>query len=140
MSVKISLEDTLRSKGFKSTKHRSAVFNIIKESSISISADDIYFKLKEKEISISPSSIYKILDTLCDCNVVNKYFSVDNNKTVYQLNNAPHKHHLICKSCKKSFPLSTCPLSSLSEEIETSMNFQITNHIIEIYGYCGDCK
>ena len=140
MEQTISLEDILKAKGFKSTKHRSAVFNVIKENSTAISADDIYFKLKEKGISISPSSIYKILDTLSDCDIVHKYFSIDTNKTLYQLNNVTHKHQLICRNCKKCFPLSTCPLAAMNSEIENSMNFHITNHIIEIYGYCGDCK
>ncbi len=140
MSQKILFEDALKLKGFKVTKHRNTVFSTIKESLVPISADDIYFILKEKEISISPSSIYKILDTLTNCNIIQKYFSSENSKTVYYINSDSHKHNLICKKCKKSFPLSYCPLSQYTKDLEDSMNFQITNHVIEIYGYCENCR
>ena len=140
MSQKMLLEDVLKSKGLKITKHRSSIFNIIKESTMPLTADDIYFILKEKDISISPSSIYKILDTLTACDIVDKYSSIENNKTLYQMNNASHKHNLICKRCKKSFPLSSCPLLEYNKELEDSMDFEITNHVVEIYGYCKNCK
>lgn len=140
MKTNVSLEQILKNKGLKVTKHRTEVYSILKESSQPISAEDIYFKLKEKEISINPSSIYKILDTLCNCSVINKSLIGDNNKILYEVNDLCHKHHLICKSCNKVFPLTKCPLDSYNKEVEELMEFQITNHKLELYGYCKNCK
>lgn len=140
MSKTINFESILKSKGLKVTKHRNSVLTIMEEFSQPLSAEDIYFKLKEKEIAINPSSIYKILDILCDCSVINKCLLGDSNKTLYEINHLDHKHHLICKTCKRVFPLTNCPLSNYNKELENSMGFQITNHKLEIYGYCKECQ
>ena len=53
--------------------------------------DLMALKLKEKGISINLSSVYRILDTLVDNNLINKYVLGDTNKTFYEINWNEHK-------------------------------------------------
>lgn len=130
----------LKAKGLKVTKHRSSILEVMENNNSPITADEIYYKLKQNNISINLSSVYKILETLVSSNLIIKCILSDNNKTLYEINDFQHKHHLICNNCKKVFPINNCPLSNYEKLLESSMDFEITNHKLEIYGYCKDCK
>ena len=136
----INFNDILKSKGLKVTKHRTSVLQIISNSTHPLSAEEIYSKLKENSISINLSSIYKILDSLSNKNVISKCILGDDNKTSYELNTSEHKHHLICKQCKEVFPINDCPLCVYEQHIRDDMDFDVTDHKLEVYGYCKKCK
>ena len=43
-------------------------------------------------------------------------------------------HHLICKQCKEVFPLNDCPLCIYEKHLKDDMDFDVTDHKLEIYG------
>lgn len=136
----INFSDLLKSKGLKVTKHRTSVLEVLSKNNQPLSAEEIYSKLKENSISINLSSIYKILDSLSTKNVISKCILGDDNRTYYEMNTSEHKHHLICKTCKEVFPINDCPLCIYEKHLKEDMDFDITEHRLEIYGYCKDCK
>ena len=136
----INFSDLLKSKGLKVTKHRTSVLEVLSKNTQPLSAEEIYSKLKENSISINLSSIYKILDSLSTKNVISKCILGDDNRTYYEMNTSEHKHHLICKTCKEVFPINDCPLCIYEKHLREDMDFDITEHRLEIYGYCKDCK
>lgn len=140
MNNEINFSDILKSKGLKITKHRTSVLQVLSESTQPLNAEEIYSKLKENSISINLSSIYKILDSLSNKNVISKCILGDDNKTSYEMNTSEHKHHLICKHCKEVFPITDCPLCVYEKHIRDDMDFDVTEHRLEIYGYCRNCK
>lgn len=140
MNNKPNFSNLLKCKGLKVTKHRNSVLEVIIDSTRPVTAEDIYIILKQKDISINLSSIYRILDTLVANSLINKFIFEENNKTCYEMNDMQHKHYLICNSCKKIVPISGCPLHAYESELENSLGFTITNHKLEIYGYCKECK
>ena len=140
MNNKSNFSDLLKRTGLKVTKHRNSVLEVLNDSNEPLTAEDIYILLKKKDVSINLSSVYRILDTLVSTSILNKFIFEEKNKTFYEINNYEHKHHLICCSCKRVFPLSNCPLSSYEKEVSTNLEFEITSHKLEIYGYCKDCK
>ena len=140
MNNDINFSDLLKSNGLKVTKHRTSVLRIIVESKQPISAEEIYLKLKENSISINLSSIYKILDSLSNKNIISKCILGDDNKTSYEITSSTHMHHLICKQCKEVFPLNDCPLCIYEKHLKDDMDFDVTEHRLEIYGYCKNSK
>lgn len=140
MNNKPNFSNLLKCKGLKVTKHRNSVLEVIESSNRPVTAEDIYIILKQKDISINLSSIYRILDTLVANSLINKFIFEETNKTCYEMNDMQHKHYLICNGCKKVFPISGCPLHAYESQLEDTLDFTITNHKLEIYGYCKDCK
>ena len=140
LTNKPNFSNLLKHKGLKVTKHRNSVLEVIQSSKRPVTAEDIYIVLKQKDISINLSSIYRILDTLAANSLINKFIFEETNKTCYEMNDMQHKHYLICNNCKKLFPISGCPLHSYEAELVDNLDFTITSHKLEIYGYCKDCK
>lgn len=135
-----NFNELLKSKGLKITKHRTAVLNILSTSCKPLTAEEIYSIFKEQQVSINLSSIYKILDSLSTNNVISKFFIGDKNITCYEMNTTEAKHHLICKECNGVFPLENCPLCAYKNNLKDDLDFDVTEHHLEIYGYCKTCK
>ena len=140
LQTKTDFITVLKKKGLKVTKHRNSLLEVLEIENQPLTAEDIFLKLKEQGISINLSSVYRILDTLADNNLIIKYVLGDTNKTFYEINTLKHKHHLVCTSCKKIFPLENCPLSKYESELEDNLDFEITGHKLEIYGICKECR
>lgn len=140
MNDTTNFDNILKSKGLKVTKHRTSVLKIILQSTQPISAEEIYRKLKEEKVSINLSSVYKILDSLSSKEIISKCLLGSDNTTTYELHTSEHKHHLICKNCKEVFPIVNCPLCDYEASLEKNMDFDVTEHRLEIYGFCKKCK
>ena len=90
MSNETNFNEILKSNGLKITKHRTSVLKIISRSDKPITAEEIYLNLKDDNISINLSSIYKILDSLCNKNIISKCVLGVDNKTSYEMTSSEH--------------------------------------------------
>lgn len=130
----------LKKENLRNTNHRISVLGIIESSEEPISAENLYIELKSKGVSISLSTVYRILDILAEKEIVIKTDIADNHKSLYEMNRQDHNHHLICVKCRKIIPIEDCPFGDYLRTLEERSGFQITGHRLEMFGYCGKCK
>lgn len=130
----------LKEKNLKNTKHRNSILEVIQKSSQPIDVETIYIELKKKNVSISLSTVYRVLNVLVENGIVNKTNIVDENKSLYEINTMEHKHHLLCTRCRKMLIVDGCPLEEYQKAIEEKLGFSIKGHKLEMYGLCDKCK
>jgi len=133
-------KELLKREGIKNTKHRAAILEILEESDSPKTAEQLFISLKDKTASIDMSTVYRTLDTFASKNLVIKSNRVDDGKALYELNHHEHKHHLLCVGCHKLISIEDCPIGELQQILKQKIDFDITGHKLEIYGYCHDCK
>ena len=133
-------KEVLQREGVKSTKHRYAILELLEHSEYPLTVDEIFLSLKEKTDSINLSTVYRTLETFTSKNIVIKTNRVDDGKSRYELNHHQHKHHLFCVSCHKMIAIEECPIGELQQIIKSKIDFDVTGHNLEIYGYCHNCK
>jgi len=131
--------EILKREGMKSTKHRNAILLFLEQFQHPMTAEELYISLREKTASINLSTVYRTLDTFVSKNLVIKS-TMDDGKARYELNHHEHKHHLFCVGCHKVISIEDCPMGELQEIIKKKMDFDVTGHKLEIYGYCHNCK
>ncbi len=124
----------------RSTKHRREVLKAIETSSHPIAADALYLDLLQTGSDIALSTIYRVLDYLESNKAIEKTNPMDGSKAVYEIATDKHHHHMICLTCKNSYPLPLCPLESFEAQIMSKTGFKILSHRLELYGYCSDCE
>jgi Fur family ferric uptake transcriptional regulator len=132
--------DGLKHCGLKNTKHRSQILEILEQSSQPIAAKEVYLKMKEKEISVDLSTIYRALETLAKKNLATKLTISEDSRTLFEYNRMLHRHYLVCIGCKKILPINYCPLKRYEETLAKETNYTILRHRLNIYGYCPECK
>jgi Fur family ferric uptake transcriptional regulator len=133
-------KDLLKKENLRNTKHRNSILEVIEESRQPITADSIYLKLKEQGVSISFSTVYRVLDTLIGKGLIIKTSVTDENKGLYEINSMEHKHHLLCVKCRKMLSVDGCPLEEYERELEEKLGFSIKGHKLEMFGLCDKCK
>lgn len=131
--------DILKNEGLKSTKHRKAILFFLEQAEQPLTAEELYVELKEKSDSINLSTVYRTLDLFVSKELVNK-LTLEDGKARYELNQCEHRHHLFCVCCHKVIAIEDCPMGELQEMLKQKMDFDVTGHKLEIYGYCRNCR
>lgn len=140
MAENKSFKEVLTREGVKSTKHRNAILEILEVAPIPLTAEDIFLKLKEKNVSIWLSTVYRTLETLTSRGLVTKANIMDDGKARFELNLKEHKHHVVCVSCRKMVSIGDCPFAEFEKMLKDKIDFDVTGHKFEIYGFCKECK
>lgn len=132
--------DTLKQKGLKNTKRRTAILDILEGSEQPVPAEQIYSELSLKRVPISLSTVYRALDSLVSKELVTKLNLCGDNRTLFELNKNTHSHHLICLGCKKIQSIDHCPIKAYEDSLGKEMDFAVAGHKLDIYGYCSKCR
>ena len=95
--------------------------------------------LNQKELKeYNKSTIYRFITLLEQNNILEKLPLTNSEGAYYDLKK--HSHYFVCKKCKKSIPMSFCPVAAIEKAMPKDMDFTITEHNIEIIGYCKACN
>lgn len=132
--------ELLKKENLRNTKHRNSILEVIEENRQPMTADTIYVKLREQGVSISLSTVYRVLDTLIGKGLLVKTSVTDDNKGLYEINTMEHKHHLLCTKCRKMLSVDGCPLEEYEKMLEEKLGFSIKGHKLEMFGLCDKCK
>lgn len=133
-------KELFTSQGLKNTKSRNLIYNILEQSDIPVTAEQVFLKLKESDSSMNLSTVYRILEVFVDKGIAIKLNVTDSAKSMFELNRMEHKHHIVCISCKKMFSVDGCPFEEYEEKVREKLDFDVTGHKFEIFGYCRECK
>lgn len=133
-------KEVLKKEGVKSTRHRYAMLELLEQSESPLTVEELFILLREKTSPINLSTVYRTLETFASKNLVIKSNRVDDGKSRYELNHHEHKHHLFCVSCHKLIAIEECPIGELQQILKKKIDFEVTGHNLEIYGYCHNCK
>lgn len=133
-------ETLLKDSGLKNTKHRQTILELLQTEEKPITAEQIYCILKEKNVSINLSTVYRTLETLSEKELILKHSVTNENKGLFEYNNQVHKHYLVCVGCKKILAVEGCPLHQYEESLAQKTGFLITGHKLDMYGLCPVCQ
>ncbi|MFA5422076.1 MAG: Fur family transcriptional regulator [Bacilli bacterium] len=125
-------------KKLKKTRVRQAIVNILRTAETPLSALDITSLILKDNDRVWPSTLYRNLEALVTAEVVRRIALTESHSALYELTTHKHSHYAICLDCRKMFTINNCPLINY-EPLVSDKNFTITNHKMEIYGYCGPC-
>lgn len=129
----------LKTVGLKATPHRLQVYEMLKISTVSMTAEKIYKELSTGANSINLSTVYRILDSFVEKQLLTRSCMMDDSKALYEINCHVHRHYLICTSCHRRVEINNCPLHRLEQEMAKETGFLIEAHRLELYGICPEC-
>lgn len=140
MNEKIEYEERLKNSGLKNTKSRKAILDILLQSNQPMAAEQLFLALKEKNIDINLSTVYRTLESLESKDLVTKISILDDDRMLFEYNQLGHRHYLVCLDCKKIITVHSCPLGNYEKVLEDETHFNIVGHKLYLYGYCEECQ
>ena len=125
-------------KGYRKTRQREAILNVLEKAEYPITAEHIFMGLKNQGIDVSLSTVYRNLEMLTKEGPVVKSYMMNEDKARFAL--PDKKNYLVCEKCGKIVIIDNCPFDKFKEELIEVHGFDITGHSIEVYGICPECQ
>lgn len=135
----------MKKKDIKITKKRQAILEVLRSTNEHLTAENIYFILKRKNIKIGLATVYRTLDLFYHNGIVNK-IDIGDGTTRYEYvdKERVHHHHLVCIKCGKIMEYTDEKeeefLEALSKRIKEKYEFTVLSHEIYLYGICKECN
>lgn len=135
----MDLEKRLRSRGYRVTPQREAIFGVLEDNEgRPLSPEDIHATAGAKHPGLGLTTTYRTMDLFCDLGIA---FPVHlrGGHRFYELNSGKHHHHMECLSCGNVELLEACMIDDMVELVRDGSDFLITSHCMSLFGYCPDC-
>lgn len=137
MNKNLKAEEILKSLKFKITPARVAILGILQETSLPLSVDEIFKKVKAKDVN--NVTVYRTLESFKQKGLVKEVY-LHKDFVSYELA-SHHHHHIVCDGCGDIEDVDLCfdaqVVSSLTRK---SKKFsQIKDHSLEFFGTCKKC-
>ncbi len=127
----------LKEARLKVTPARLAILNLFTEGCKPLNAEDIFSKLKSKDINLV--TIYRTLGSLEQAGIL-KRIDLHTESIHYELA-SHHHHHIVCTKCGDIEGFDICEVENISKKvlIKSSRFNSINQHSLEFFGMCKSC-
>ena len=134
-----SLQQALRNHGFKLTRARRALLQVLGQASVHLKAADLHRAVRAIDPSVGLASVYRTLNLLSRLGLL-RLVHTNHRHRHYAQATHEHAHHLLCNDCGRVVEFSDCQVERLIKTLARRTRFVIEEHSIELYGRCPDCR
>ena len=143
MSIYDEIIKIIQKSSYKLTPQREKIVEILVENEDKhLSAEELYFILKEKTPDIGIATVYRTLDIFYELKILEK-ISFSNGVSKYHLRQSVDgqlHHHLICTNCNTIEKVSNPIFNKLIEYMKKEYSFEVQDNSLAFYGTCAKCK
>ena len=133
--------DILRDRGYRVTAPRQAIVDALIGFDGAFSADDLIQHLSRSDPGVGRATVFRTLDTLVGLRLLDRLHAADGcHSYILAHSQSQHYHHVICNSCGLVVPFENCNIEALYPSVSKETGFQISSHMLELFGLCGDCR
>jgi Fur family ferric uptake transcriptional regulator len=133
-------QDFLLQQGLKLTSERTALVREIFATHYHFEADELLFRMKEKNVKISRATIYRTLELLVKSGLVRRVHLGEDHYHYEHVRRDSHHDHLICTTCGAVIEFHDPLLEARQLEICARKRFTATFHNLQILGVCDSCR
>lgn len=134
-----SLKRMVRDMGLKITEQRLCILEALARGRAHVSAQETYEKVVKLYPDIGFATVYRFLRQLTEKGFVTE-LRMGGLPARYELTPKSHHDHLTCSECGKIVEFENRDIEALQLLVAKNNGFQLTGHILELYGICPDCQ
>src|SRR6059058_3199034 len=132
-------QDFLARHTLKLTTEREALVREIFATHYHFEADELLFKMKQKNTKISRATVYRTLELLVKSGLVRRVHLGEDHYHYEHVRGDSHHDHLICTTCGNVIEFHDASLEARTLEICDKKKFTHTFHNLQILGICDSC-
>jgi Fur family ferric uptake transcriptional regulator len=130
----------LRKAGLKVTLPRVKILQILESSDTKhLSAEDVYKALLEADEDVGLATVYRVLTQFETAGLVMRHH-FEGGHSVFELNSVDHHDHIVCQKCGVVEEFFDQFIEEQQEKIAEKYGFKITDHSMNLYGICKNCR
>jgi Fur family ferric uptake transcriptional regulator len=139
MNIDLStLNTTLSQHGYKLTRQRRAVVEVVAHGQTRLSAADVYAQAQRACPDLGLTTVYRTLEILAELGAIRRVH-LDDGCEGFAPASAEHGHHLICSHCNTTIEFEDCDMRKLLDRVAARTGFKIEQHWLELVGRCPKC-
>ena len=130
----------LKDAGLKITLPRVKILKTLENSVIRhVSAEDVYRMLLDNNEEIGLATVYRVLTQFEEAGLVTRHH-FEGGHSVFELSPEAHHDHIVCVKCGRVEEFADREIEQRQDAIAESMGFELTDHQLNMYGLCPDCR
>ena len=130
----------LKDAGLKITLPRIKILKALENSAIRhVSAEDVYRLLLDNDEEIGLATVYRVLTQFEEAGLVTRHH-FEGGHSVFELSQEAHHDHIVCVKCGRVEEFADREIEQRQDAIAESMGFELTDHQLNMYGHCPDCR
>lgn len=130
----------LKKAGLKVTHPRVKILQIMESSEKRhLGAEEVYKALLETGEDVGLATVYRVLTQFESAGLVVRHH-FEEGHSVYELNQGEHHDHILCVKCGRVDEFVDDTIEERQQAIAKRFNYEITDHYLNIYGICADCR
>ena len=134
-----TLLDRVRQSGYRVTRQRAIILQILCELDGHASAEQIHEKTLAHGHDIDLSTVYRTMERLREARIISQTDLGRGHAEFEIVTDRPH-HHLICKDCGRVIDLDHRYLAPVATAIRQDFDFEPTFDHFAIFGRCSSCR
>jgi Fur family ferric uptake transcriptional regulator len=133
------LTTQLSQHGYKLTRQRRAVVDVVSRDNTRLTAADVFDKAHQTCPDLGLTTVYRTLELLEELGTIRRVHLEDGCEA-FAPTAIEHGHYLICSSCQTTIEFEGCDLSALLQRVADRTGFTIEQHWLELVGQCPKCQ
>ncbi len=129
----------VREMGLKVTQQRIAILETLADGRAHVTAQEVFEIVNGNYPEIGFATVYRFLKKLTEHSFVTEV-RMGGLPARYELTPKRHHDHLTCVQCGKIVEFENQQIEELQESVAKKHGFSLTDHVLELYGICGDCR
>ena len=125
--------------GMRVTNQRMLILEVIRCGQGHLDADEIYRRAREKQPSLSFSTVYRTLQKLKQLGLIEE-LHFDESHHHYEVKPSTEHHHLVCLDCGRVIEFHYPLARYVKKNAPEARDFEIIDTEVRISGYCSRCR
>lgn len=130
----------IKDAGLKITLPRVKILQILESSNIHhMSAEDVYKALLTNGEEIGLATVYRVLTQFEDAGLVVRH-NFEGGHSVFEVATEEHHDHIVCVKCGRVEEFHDDEIEARQRSVANNLGFELTDHNLNMYGLCPDCR
>lgn len=136
---KIPHKKIIRDLGLKVTNQRLLILEVVRNGSNHFTAQDVFETVSQRNPDVGFATVYRFLRTLSEQAYVTEV-RLGGMPARYEWAGKQHHDHLTCVQCGRIVEFENSEIERLQDKVARQFGFALTEHVLELYGVCPDCR
>lgn len=139
LSPEEDLKKIIRKLGLKVTTQRILILQMLYNGNRHATAQELYERLIKINSEIGFATVYRFLKSLTEGQFITET-RIGGLPARYEISSKNHHDHITCEKCGKICEFENKAIESLQVKVAEQFGFQLTHHVLELYGICLSCQ
>jgi Fur family ferric uptake transcriptional regulator len=129
----------LHAGGYRLTRQRRLVMEVLEESAEHLDAETLHDRAKARDPNISLATVYRTLTLLKEVGLVEEHRLGEDHAHYEAVQEDPH-YHFTCLKCGRVVEFDAPQVIGVVQELSEREGLQVTDVHLFLSGYCAQCR